>query len=58
VQVELDKIDLLLSNDVFILRDKIETANKTFEAARFVTRSDCFMCDIAYLNYSLTAKGC
>jgi RAB6-interacting golgin len=34
VQVELDKIDLLLSNDVFILRDKIETANKTFEAAR------------------------
>ena len=42
VQVELDKIDLLLSNDVIILRNKIEDANRAFELARFMSYSLSF----------------
>ena len=42
VQVELDKIDLLLSSDVTILRNKIEDANRAFESARFTSYSFSF----------------
>ena len=34
VRKELEKIDTLLSNDVLILRDKIEEANREFESSR------------------------
>ena len=35
IKKELSKLDSFLSNDVFILRDKIEEANRKFESARW-----------------------
>lgn len=35
VKQELEKIDTILSNDVLILRDKIEEVNRKFECSRF-----------------------
>lgn len=34
VRKELEKIDTILSNDVLILRDKIEEVNRVFESSR------------------------
>lgn len=39
VKIELEKIDTILSNDVLILRDKIEEVNRKFESSRFAVHS-------------------
>lgn len=39
VKKELEKIDTILSNDVLILRDKIEEVNRTFESSRYTVDS-------------------
>jgi RAB6-interacting golgin len=39
IQYELQKLDVLLSNDVSILRDQIEVASREFMEAQWVTLS-------------------
>lgn len=68
VKKELEKIDTVLSNDVLILRDKIEEVNRKFEFSRFAVHSSpsmtsgmqsfvfCLCCNSVY-TYICTGSG-